>query len=348
MNRPVLRKGNTGLLFKVIRLISEHPIAAGGWAILFLTLPSLITMLMPASQVSGLLMLLVLPLQALAPLPIFLVSLRRGLKEGVFATLLLVAGSILLSQEIKFPLLVLLLIATYPLLAAWMLHKGWNFSQSAVAGFLLGLLILSLLLLMSTYAPLDMEKSLLASFNAMRDRLVVMAQNQGAGAAAIHEHQRSLEQLFNILVFLFPSLLVSGWFLLQLINLVITRHLFAKWFGYPLPEENFARFRVPFFMVWPVIAFGLIMMLLNGPWYRFSANMCMFLAIPYFFQGLAVIQAMFQHLKVPVFWQNVFYVFIFWSSKTALVIIVLGFFDTWLNVRIRLEKTGEGGTPSGR
>lgn len=332
----------------VIRIISEHPIAAGLWSILLLTLPSLSAVFVPSNKMIGLAMLLAMPFQIITPLPILLVGLKRGTRAGLVATLVLVAGTLLMTRELTFPLLVFLTLAAFPLLTVWMLRKGWNFTQCTSAGFLLGIVFLVGLLLVSAYSPTEMEKTLTASFGTMQERFVTLAHNQGADAKTILQHEKLWEQLSHAITFLFPALLVSGWFLMQLANLVLTRHLFTKRFGYTLPSEQFASFRVPFFLVWPVIAFGLILLLLGNPWYRFAANVGLFLAIPYFFQGLAIVQAMFQHLKVPTFWQVSFYVFTFLFSRTALVIGALGFFDTWLNIRIRLEKTGEGKTPSGR
>jgi len=293
-------------------------------------------------------MVLAMPFQAITPLPIFLVSLKQGLKSGLQAALVLVGGAYLISQDVQFALLIFALLAAFPLLATWMLHTGWNFSQSAGSGFALGVLILVIILGISANTPLEMEHNLTTSLGAIQERFVTMAQNQSADAKTILEYQQSLEQFFNLLTFLFPAMLVSGWFMLQLANLILTRYLFAKRFGYHLPGENFVGFRVPFFMVWPVIASAIIMMLADGVLLRFSANIGLFLAIPYFFQGWAIIQKYFQHMKVPPFWCNLFYIFIFWSSKIALVVALFGFFDTWLDFRSRLEKTEEDQLPPGR
>ncbi|MBF0110689.1 MAG: DUF2232 domain-containing protein [Magnetococcales bacterium] len=332
----------------LIRIVSEYPAIAGLGAMLLLMLPTLVAVFLSSSQGSGLAMMLALPFQAITPLPIFLVSLKRGLKGGLIATAILTGGTLLLTQDFQFSLLVFLLLAAFPLLASVMLIKGWNFSHGAGSGFFLGLLLLPILLTVSIHAPLEIEKTLTSSLTTVQDRFVSMAQSQGADAKTILEHQQVLKEFFHLLAFLSPALMVTGWFMLQLANLALTRFLFSKMPGYTLPRENFANFRVPFFMVWPVIVFALIMMTTEGQWQRFSANMSLFLGIPYFFQGWAVIQSYFLHLKVPAFWRNLFYFFIFWSSKMALVVVVFGFFDTWVNFRSRIKKTGEGQDPSGR
>ncbi|HIJ84395.1 MAG: hypothetical protein HW380_239 [Magnetococcales bacterium] len=323
----------------LMKLISGHPVAAGLLSILLLALPTFLAVSAPSSQASGLVMMLALPFQAITPLPIFLVSLKRGLKSGVIAALVLAGGAFFLSQELQFSLMVFLLLAAFPLLASWMLYKGWNFSQSAGSGFFLGLLILVVLLFVSAHTPLAMEKNLTTSLESIQERFVTMAQGQGADAKTILEHQQALGQFFHLLGFLFPAILVSGWYMLQLGNLVLTRYLFARWDGQSLPSENFAGFRVPFFMVWPVIGFGLVMLVADELWLRFSANISMFMAIPYFFQGWAIVQELFVRFKIAAFWRNLFYVIIFLSSKIALIIVLLGFFDTWLNFRHRFGKT---------
>lgn len=332
----------------MIRLVTEHPLAAGLLALLLLTLPTLVAISMPSSQSGGMAMVLTLPFQAITPLPIFVISLKRGPQSGLIAASILTAGTLLLSQEWSFSLMVFFLLAAFPLTASWMLHKGWNFTQSVSPGFFLGLLILMVALLVSANTPLDVETTLNTSLTAIQERFVAMAQSQGADAKTILEHRQALEQVFHLLAFLFPAMLVSGWFLLQLANLSLTRAAFARWSGYTMPDEKFADYKVPFFMVWPVIAFGLIMLLTEDPWYRFSANISLFLAIPYFFQGWAIMQKIFQRFKISALWRNVFYLFIFWSSKVALIVVLVGFFDTWLNIRNHLEITGEGEKPSGR
>ena len=303
---------------------------------------------------SGLLLLpleypLTTPIQVVAPLPLLLVALRLGSLAGWQAVAIPLICALFLGDGILFPTLVFLLFAGFPLLAAWLLRSGWKTSHCASVAFIIGLLVLSGIVLWSLLTGTNLPAELATGMNTFKEELLKsLTDAQGLDPLTLTEFQRSLDKLIALISLLFPALLLTSWFLIQVGNLLIARSLVKRWGDSWIVPESLTQVRLPFSLVWAVILMGLLAIYGQGALHHTGANLGLFLSVPYFFQGLAIIQQAFQHYKVGSFARGaVFFILFFWTGMVILVFL-LGLFDTWVDFRHRFLDHKEGDNPSGR
>ncbi len=291
---------------------------------------------------------LLTPIQGIMPLPILLLALRSGPQAGWQAVALPLVAAWMVGGGVAFPLMVFLLFVSFPLLAAWLLRAGWRTSQCALVAFLIGNLVLLGILGWATLGGVDLPVQLAHEMNLLKEEVLTALTTQGVGAVALAEFRHSLDQLIALVSLLLPAMVLTGWFLIQTGNLLAARSLLHRWGGPPLAEENLTEMRLPFALVWAVIAMGLLAMFAHGALRYLGINWGIFLAIPYFFQGLAIIQRAFQWYAVRGLVRGVVLTALFFWTGMVLIVLLIGLFDTWIDFRLRFFYNKEGQTPSGR
>jgi len=136
-----------------------------------------------------------------------------------------------------------------------------------------------------------------------------------------------------------PAILINTIILLAWFNIVVARHLGLKkrFFAQLAPLKEW---RFPFWGVWVVIAFGLLLLgdyyLWQSPGLRvLSFNSFLILGLIYFLQGVAIAVFYLGRLKIPpLFKLLVYVVFIFLLlNGFGMLVLALGFFDSWFNFR---------------
>ncbi|MBF0460079.1 MAG: DUF2232 domain-containing protein [Magnetococcales bacterium] len=291
---------------------------------------------------------LLTPVQGVVPLPLLLVALRSGNRAGGWAVAILLSCAWLISGGVVFPLAVFLLFAGFPLLAAWLLRAGWRTSQCALVAFLLGNLVLLGTLGWAALSGVDLPVQLTHEMNALKEEVLATLTTQGVSPFAQAEFRNGIDQLIAVVSLLLPVMLLTSWFLLQVGNLLAARALLNRWGEKWLADENLAEMRLPFALVWMVIAMGLLAMLTHGTLRHLGMNWGIFLAIPYFFQGLAIIQRAFQWYNVGGVVRGILFTVLFFWTGMVLLVLLIGLFDTWIDFRLRFFHNREGQTPSGR
>jgi hypothetical protein len=87
-----------------------------------------------------------------------------------------------------------------------------------------------------------------------------------------------------------------------------------------------------------------VMLLLPGTLFKLlGLNGIIILMSIYFFVGIAIVSFFFEKKKLPRMLRFVLYSIMAFQQIILLLLIGLGFFDTWLNVRkLETGKTGRG------
>ncbi|MEO5339079.1 MAG: YybS family protein [Magnetococcus sp. MYC-9] len=309
---------------------------------------------LPAGLLSaGLLLLplwfpLLTPIQAAMPLPLLLVALRCGNRAGWMAVAVLLVCAGWVGGGALFPLAVFLLFASFPLLAAGMLRAGWRTSQVALVAFLTGNLVLLALLGWAMLGGVDMPASLAREMDGLKEEVLTALTARGMGAVPLAEFRTSLDRLIALVSLLLPAMVLTSWFLIQVGNLLVARSLIGRWGERRIADEVLTEMRLPFALVWMVIAMGLLAMFGHGALRHLGINWGIFLAMPYFFQGLAIIQRALQWYNVGGFARGVLFTALFFWTGMVLLVLLIGLFDTWIDFRLRFFHNREGQTPSGR
>ena len=319
----------------VLKKITANPVSAGLLATGLLLLPLGYPLLTP--------------IQVMVPLPLLLVALRSGIKAGWQAVATLVICGMLVGDGIVFPTMVSFLFAAFPLLAAWLLRSGWKTSQCALAAFLIGNAILISVLVWAMLKGLDLPAQLATGMNALKEELLTsLAASKGLDALTMAEFHHSLEKLIALVSLLFPAFLLTSWFLIQVGNLLMARALINRWEEKWIAPENLTTLRLPFSLVWAVIMMGLLALFTQGSLFHAGVNLGMFLAVPYLFQGLAIIQQAFYKYNIGGFTRGAILATLFFWTGMVLLVFLLGLFDTWIDFRRRFLDNNEGNNPSGR
>lgn len=318
----------------MVNKITTHPVSAGLLSAGLLLLPLWIPLLTP--------------FQAVLPLPVLLVALRAGPQAGWQAAAILLLSAWLVGNGTLFPIAVFVLFAGFPLLAAWLLRGGWRTSQCAFIAFLLGNLVLLAIMGWAMLGGVDLPEQLAQGMNALKGEVLTGLTTQGMSATDLAEFRDILDQFIALVSLLLPAMVLSGWFFIQVGNLLVARALINRWEGEKLAGEDLTAMRLPFALVWVVIAVCLLAMFSHGSLRHLGINWSIFLALPYFFQGLAIIQRAFQWYNVSGFMRGVLLTALFFWTGMVLLVLLVGLFDTWIDFRLRFFHNREGDTPSGR
>ncbi len=155
----------------------------------------------------------------------------------------------------------------------------------------------------------------------------------------------SLDRIHYVLLRLLPALMAAGLMFSAWMNLLLGRITLR---ANRLPTPAFGRlntWQAPEWLVWAVIAAGL-MAFLPVEWIKFpGANALIVLMMVYLFQGLAIISYYFNKKQVPLVLRVMIYAIIALQQILMIFVIGLGFFDTWINFR-RLGVKDQAPPPS--
>ncbi|MBA2881788.1 uncharacterized protein YybS (DUF2232 family) [Desulfosalsimonas propionicica] len=156
----------------------------------------------------------------------------------------------------------------------------------------------------------------------------------------------SMDRIHYVIMGILPALTASGLIFAGWANLLIAR---AALRARQLPEPGFGRlnlWKAPDALVWAVIASALLLWVASGPLAFMGANALILLMLIYLFQGIAVISWYFEQKQMPLFLRVLIYVLIAIQQALALMVIGLGFFDTWADFRKINAAPGDHPDPS--
>lgn len=143
----------------------------------------------------------------------------------------------------------------------------------------------------------------------------------------------SLDQIHYVLIRIMPALVASGLVFAAWMNLLLGRLALRK---ISLPEPSYGSlntWNAPDWLVWCVIGCAL-MLFVPVPLVRFTGwNGMIVLAMVYLFQGLGIVSFLFERKKVPLFLRVMIYGIIALQQILLILVISIGFFDTWINFR---------------
>lgn len=176
--------------------------------------------------------------------------------------------------------------------------------------------------------------ALVADYVARNLRLTLaLYENMGMSADNIETITRSLDQLQYVLVRIIPAMSVASCLFVAWACLLVARPLLAR---RSLPYPDFGPltdWKAPEFLVWGVIACGLLLLVPEPGIKMIGLNGLLILVTIYFFQGIAIVAHFFERKHVPRPFRVAFYGLLALQQLLLLLVIGLGFFDMWANFR---------------
>ncbi len=127
-----------------------------------------------------------------------------------------------------------------------------------------------------------------------------------------------------------PGIVISGILLTAWINLLFAKAVFWR-MGLTFPDfGSLNQWRTPEMLIWLLIGCGLLLLMPAGGLKLMGLNGLLVMLQIYYFQGIAIVSFFFEKKRFPLFARWVLY---FFSLQVLPLVIGLGIFDMWLNVR---------------
>lgn len=162
---------------------------------------------------------------------------------------------------------------------------------------------------------------------------VTIYERAGASQDMIHEAMSSMEQKRDMMVAMIPSFVISFTLILVWITLLVAKPV-LKIGNMPYPAYGPLCFwKAPEFLVWAVIACGIMLFLPHRAINLVGVNGIIVLMTVYFFAGIAIVAWFFEQKRLPPMIRIMLYSIIAIQQWMLLLIAGLGFFDIWLNLR---------------
>lgn len=150
----------------------------------------------------------------------------------------------------------------------------------------------------------------------------------------------SLDRIQYALVRIIPALVIATTLFIAWTNLLLARRIFTRR-NLSFPDFGpLTLWHPPEPLVWGVIGFGGMLLMPNTAIKMFGLNGLIILMTIYFFGGIAIVSFFLEKKKVPSTFRVFLYVLVAIQQFILLVVIGIGFFDTWLNFR-KMEKSAE-------
>jgi len=131
----------------------------------------------------------------------------------------------------------------------------------------------------------------------------------------------------------FPAIAVSGILFTTWITLLLAKPVLRR-ASLPRPDfGNLTHWRAPEMFVWVLIGCGLLLLMPSGGLKLIGLNGLWIMLQVYFFQGIAIVSFFFEKKRVPLPARWILYPLITLQGFLLILVIGLGIFDMWLNVR---------------
>ena len=279
-------------------------------------------------------------LQLVAPLPVFYGIALFGREKGVklLAAAILVTGTVAMSVGTihTFAITLSLLPAGY--IFARSLQKGIPPLQGAIWGMIYFLL---LGLVWWVIFGFSSETSLFEEIVKNIDEGITAAQSSITNSQELtventREIEQTLQNLRKLFPLILPGMLVSSIIMIVGLNLITGQGLIAKRSAELRNWPPYQTWRLPEQLVFGVIATGILLIIPVEIVQITGWNFSLVFGIIYFFQGLAIVTALFNKWSVPGILRIVFYLLIFMQLYAIILLTLTGIADIWLDFRKKI------------
>lgn len=169
---------------------------------------------------------------------------------------------------------------------------------------------------------------------------LALYEHVGMGEEVILAISESLPAIHFFMVRVLPALAVSSVLFITWTTLVMARPV-ARRFGLAYPDfGRLNHWRAPEWLVWGIIASGIILLLPDKGIRMLGVNGLILLMTIYFFNGIAIVSFFLEKKSLPLFVRSGIYLFIALQQLALFLVIGIGLFDTWFNFR-KMEATKE-------
>ncbi len=160
----------------------------------------------------------------------------------------------------------------------------------------------------------------------------------GGSSLEIQELQSKLIDTVPLMVKTLPGVIIASTLGVSWINLLVARRYCRTAAAELCTSEKLTSWKSPEFIVWFVIAGGLMVLLPVGDLKFPGINLLIVTSAIYFLQGLAIMAFFFERWKLPLFVKGFVYALLFLQQFASMATAALGLFDTWFDFRKLAKK----------
>ncbi len=165
--------------------------------------------------------------------------------------------------------------------------------------------------------------------NAISDAL----KQFGSTSPETQELENKLLETVPLIVRIMPGVLMACTLGISWLNLLVARRYCRAAAIESCVRENLTLWKASEFIVWFVIAGGVILLLPVGDLKLAGINLLIVTGTIYFFQGLAIVVFYLERWKLPFYVKGFVYAVLFMQQFVSMATAVLGLFDVWFDFR---------------
>ncbi len=167
----------------------------------------------------------------------------------------------------------------------------------------------------------------------LRGAISAALKQLGSSSPETQELESKLIETVPLIVRIMPGVLMSCTLGISWLNLLISLRYCRAAATEFCVREQLTLWKAPEFIVWFVIAGGLILLLPVGDLKLAAINLLIVTGTIYFLQGLAIVAFHLQRWKLPVYVKGFVYAVVFLQQFASMATAVLGLFDVWFDFR---------------
>jgi uncharacterized protein YybS (DUF2232 family) len=155
----------------------------------------------------------------------------------------------------------------------------------------------------------------------------------GSSSPETQELESKLLETVPLIVRIMPGVLMACTIAISWLNLLVSRRYCRAAAIESCVSEKLTLWKAPEFIVWFVIAGGLILLLPTGDLKLAAINLLIVTGTIYFLQGVAIVAFYLERWKLPVYVRGFVYAVLLLQQFASMVTAVLGLFDVWFDFR---------------
>jgi uncharacterized protein YybS (DUF2232 family) len=207
---------------------------------------------------------------------------------------------------------------------------------SADGAIILTVVALSLLALLlvsgqAYFSGVTLQELLAQKSREITELLDKILAGEGGAAKGLPLLGLSRAELQGLLQSLLPALMITNTGIVAWINVILARQVTVL-LGGERPEPPLYYWSPPEWLIFVLLGSGFLLLIPVSGLRLISLNLLLVLALIYFCQGMAVVAAWFNRLRLPRFLRLVGYALLF-LNPLFILIITLGLMDLWLDFR---------------
>jgi len=272
----------------------------------------------------------------ITPLPIAYFYTRLGWPLGLpyFASSVLVAWFSLQYAGFEGEVSFLVVIGALGIFLPEFMRRNWGIEKTVMASVAsLLTLVLALLLYYSWRLTTPAMQLIETHIHESLQQSVRFYAEFGMSPEQIESIKENAPEITKTILGLFPSLVVVGASFFAWINLLMLKSLYQKTRTSCPDYGDLARWKIPDWLVWFVIASGAMMLLPMPELNMVGFNGLIIFLFVYLLQGFSIVHFFFKKKSVPRFLRTIFYLFLFVYQTMLLVVAAVGLFDIWIDFR---------------